>query len=255
MAKSFIRYQNVKIVQYNPRAKEVFRQRQTEIGSALGPDIVVIHKGAAAWGISGKGNNTPGVEPKIVTLKTKKTCSSDRIGFMERQPKHPEKEPVRYSRLVMVRPADKGFEVLVQFLGKGMVLFPGGRDEPSDGDPIETIVREISEEGTMSPGQLRSLRNFDLLWGSFVFQIIWNRGTFGCVDTYHLIKAARIYDGIGVINKDDEIRQTAWVDLRVLAFCNSLFEAEVPKNTQKAAKMSLNLLPELIRWHHEHSAK
>lgn len=46
----------VKIVPYNPRVKEVFRQQQSEIQSVLGKDTIVLHKGASAWGISGKGD-------------------------------------------------------------------------------------------------------------------------------------------------------------------------------------------------------
>lgn len=46
----------VKIVPYNPKFKEIFRQQQTEIQSILGLDVVVLHKGASALGISGKGD-------------------------------------------------------------------------------------------------------------------------------------------------------------------------------------------------------
>lgn len=46
----------VKIVPYNPEVKTVFKQQQEELQSILGKDVTVIHQGASAWGISGKGD-------------------------------------------------------------------------------------------------------------------------------------------------------------------------------------------------------
>ena len=46
----------VKIIPYDPKVKKVFQKQQKEIQSLLGPKTLVLHKGASAWGISGKGD-------------------------------------------------------------------------------------------------------------------------------------------------------------------------------------------------------
>lgn len=46
----------VKIVPYNPKTKDVFKKQERLIQSALGKESVVLHEGASAWGISGKGD-------------------------------------------------------------------------------------------------------------------------------------------------------------------------------------------------------
>lgn len=46
----------VKIIPYDSRVKEVFKQQQKDVQSILGDDAIVLHKGASAWGISGKGD-------------------------------------------------------------------------------------------------------------------------------------------------------------------------------------------------------
>lgn len=46
----------VKIIPYNPKVKKVFQKQQKEIQSLLGPKTLVLHEGASAWGISGKGD-------------------------------------------------------------------------------------------------------------------------------------------------------------------------------------------------------
>lgn len=46
----------VRIIPYDPRVKEIFKQQREEILTILGTDTVVLHKGASAWGISGKGD-------------------------------------------------------------------------------------------------------------------------------------------------------------------------------------------------------
>jgi GrpB-like predicted nucleotidyltransferase (UPF0157 family) len=46
----------VRIVPYDPRVKEVFTRQAAELQSILGADAIVLHKGASAWGISGKGD-------------------------------------------------------------------------------------------------------------------------------------------------------------------------------------------------------
>lgn len=46
----------VKIVPYDPRVKNIFKQQKAELQKILGDSAVVLHKGASAWGISGKGD-------------------------------------------------------------------------------------------------------------------------------------------------------------------------------------------------------
>lgn len=46
----------VKIIPYDPKAKEIFTKQKKEIQDILGEDITVLHEGASAWGISGKGD-------------------------------------------------------------------------------------------------------------------------------------------------------------------------------------------------------
>jgi GrpB-like predicted nucleotidyltransferase (UPF0157 family) len=46
----------VKIFPHNPRVMEVFKLQKAELQSILGSDAIVLHKGASAWGISGKGD-------------------------------------------------------------------------------------------------------------------------------------------------------------------------------------------------------
>lgn len=46
----------VKIVPYNPKITQIFKKQQAELQSILGLDAVVLHQGASAWGISGKGD-------------------------------------------------------------------------------------------------------------------------------------------------------------------------------------------------------
>src|SRR5438105_3784223 len=47
---------HVEIVPYDPKVKEVYKQQKAELQSILGASAVVHHKGASAWGISGKGD-------------------------------------------------------------------------------------------------------------------------------------------------------------------------------------------------------
>lgn len=46
----------VKIVPYDPKVKDVFKEQKKEIQTILGEDATVLHEGASAWGISGKGD-------------------------------------------------------------------------------------------------------------------------------------------------------------------------------------------------------
>lgn len=46
----------VKIIPYDPKVKDVFQKEKKEIQSILGENVNVIHEGASAWGISGKGD-------------------------------------------------------------------------------------------------------------------------------------------------------------------------------------------------------
>jgi GrpB-like predicted nucleotidyltransferase (UPF0157 family) len=46
----------VKITPYDPKVKEIFNGQKQEIQSVLGEDAVILHEGASAWGISGKGD-------------------------------------------------------------------------------------------------------------------------------------------------------------------------------------------------------
>src|SRR3990167_6273410 len=46
----------VKIIPYNPRVKEVFKQQRAELQKVLVEDAQILHKGASAWEISGKGD-------------------------------------------------------------------------------------------------------------------------------------------------------------------------------------------------------
>jgi|SRR3989344_7668488 len=164
-----------------------------------------------------------------------------------------EQPPIKYSRLIMVRRAGTDFEALIQVLDNGLVVFPGGEYNSGDGDPIEAIVREVGEEGHLDRGQLRSLRNWDLLWGSFVFQISWSQGAIRCLDTCHLIQSIdHNYYGLGNA-KDEEIIQTAWVPLGLLASGTVPFRRKVPRNIQRAAAKSVEMVPRLVRWYSKNS--
>lgn len=46
----------VKIISYNPKVKEVFNQQKLKLQKILGGNAIILHKGASAWGISGKGD-------------------------------------------------------------------------------------------------------------------------------------------------------------------------------------------------------
>ena len=46
----------VRIAPYDPRAREVFQQQAAALREVLGAEAVILHKGASAWGISGKGD-------------------------------------------------------------------------------------------------------------------------------------------------------------------------------------------------------
>lgn len=46
----------VKIVAYDPRVKEIFEKEKKELQNILGSNAIVLHEGASAWGISGKGD-------------------------------------------------------------------------------------------------------------------------------------------------------------------------------------------------------
>ena len=46
----------VKIQPYDPQVTEIFQEVKKEIQLLLGPETEVLHKGASAWGISGKGD-------------------------------------------------------------------------------------------------------------------------------------------------------------------------------------------------------
>lgn len=156
-------------------------------------------------------------------------------------------QPERYSRLVLVRKIKGQPQVLVQKLDNGLVVFPGGQEKDTDGDPIETIVRECGEEGTLNRGQLRTLRNYDLLYGSFVFQVAWKKQMLPCIDTCHLILAIDdIYGGLQQ-TQDGEIISTAWVNLQELANGSVNFEGEVPQNVQEAASKTIPFLPKLTK--------
>lgn len=46
----------VKIIPYDLRVKVIFQQQKSELENILGNDVEILHKGASAWGISGKGD-------------------------------------------------------------------------------------------------------------------------------------------------------------------------------------------------------
>lgn len=46
----------VKITPYSPKVKGVFKKLKLELKRILGEDSVILHEGASAWGISGKGD-------------------------------------------------------------------------------------------------------------------------------------------------------------------------------------------------------
>lgn len=46
----------VKVIPYDPKVKEIFIKQKKEIQDILGENSVVLHEGASAWGISGKGD-------------------------------------------------------------------------------------------------------------------------------------------------------------------------------------------------------
>lgn len=156
-------------------------------------------------------------------------------------------KPMRYSRLIIVREINSQLHALVQLLDNGLVVFPGGQEKSTDGDPIETIVRECGEEGVLNREQLRTLRNYDLLWGSFVFPVEWMQRGYACVDTYHLILAVDDnYMGLRQ-TQDPEISSTSWVNLQDLANGIVPFPANLPQNIQGAASKAMALFPELIK--------
>lgn len=46
----------VKIIPYDPKVLEIFKQKKSYLKSILGKNAQILHKGASAWGISGKGD-------------------------------------------------------------------------------------------------------------------------------------------------------------------------------------------------------
>lgn len=46
----------VVIIPYDPKVKKIFEKQKKEIQDLLGPESTVLHEGASAWGISGKGD-------------------------------------------------------------------------------------------------------------------------------------------------------------------------------------------------------
>lgn len=154
------------------------------------------------------------------------------------------REPGRFSRLILIR---GNGEVLVQKLDNGLVIFPGGQEKDEDGDPIETVVRECGEEGTLGRSQLRNLRNNDLLFGSIEFQVRWGVNT----DTNFLVlDVDGFYDWLQQ-TKDPEVVSTAWVNLQKLAEGIIDFEGTVPENIKETASKTIKLLPELIKGYQE----
>lgn len=148
-----------------------------------------------------------------------------------------------YTRLILVDHHD-GPRTLVQRLDNGLVVFPGGAYQESDGDFIESTVRECDEEGSLSRGALRELRNFDLLWNSVGFSLTWTKG----VDVYRMVYAPDdLYEGLGR-SRDPEVVSAHWVGLRSVASGSSESMGRVPYNTRTAARIAVRHLPELFQY-------
>lgn len=146
-----------------------------------------------------------------------------------------------YTRLILVDAHDAP-KVLVQRLKNGLVVFPGGAYEESDGDYIESTVRECGEEGSLTRGALRELR-CDLLWRSVGFAFSWQRG----VDVYHMVHAPdELYAGLER-PRDPEIASSRWERLRAIA-SGEIESGRIPHNTQRAARIATKRLPELFQY-------
>lgn len=135
-----------------------------------------------------------------------------------------DRERVRhiYSRLVLFREEQGKIWLLMQRLRNGKLVFPGGEDQLFDGDSIETLIRELGEETTVERGDLRTLRNCDLIYYSARFHLDWGRGGRNR-DVYFVLPGTdqgKDYwprDSLGVArDTEEEIEMMGWVALSYL---------------------------------------
>lgn len=113
-----------------------------------------------------------------------------------------------YGRVIFFRIGNSGPEVLMQLHNDGMLLFPGGEMVSQDGDSLECVVRELSEETQISKDILRLVRNFDLLWSSRHLVIYWK----GNRDENYVVQWFPSYEELLVPN-EEEITNIVWVPL------------------------------------------
>jgi len=139
-----------------------------------------------------------------------------------------------YVRVVFVRVRSGQPELLMQELDNGHFQFPGGVYKPSDGDAIEALVRELSEETKARPRFLRTLRTVDLLYGSQLFVMNWR----GNRDVCFVLRWEGGYRDLS-IGKDAETVQTLWVGIPTVLNCRR----RLYRNTRCTISYILRMLP------------
>ena len=149
----------------------------------------------------------------------------------------------RFGRLIMVRNADGNPQGLVQRTDGGLIIFPGGHQKPGL-DSIDSLVEECREEGRLTPGQARALRNYELFYGAVPFQVYWGRQNVD--ECYVILSTDKIFLGLGEPN-DPEIITTAWEELATLARGIAHLPGRVPENVRVEAVCAVKVLPEVIK--------
>jgi 8-oxo-dGTP pyrophosphatase MutT (NUDIX family) len=127
-------------------------------------------------------------------------------------------ESVRAAVLVGIRRSSAGDEVLLterapalRFQG-GDLSFPGGRAEPSDGNAVETALREAHEEVGLSPN-------------AFSFVAVLDEITIG--GRYRTIPVVGVItDADALFAHEGEVTRLIWVPIRGLAEPEALTVSE-----------------------------
>ena len=127
--------------------------------------------------------------------------------------------------------------VFVQTLSNGLLVYPGGQRKPYEQDSIEVLLRELGEESRMSRGQMRTLRNWDLIYGALEFRVDWyTKMGRPRLDTYHMIlDPGKMYDDL-TITKGREVRSGLWVPLQSISKGISPEGMRIPDNIRIASQ-------------------
>lgn len=156
-----------------------------------------------------------------------------------------EKLPINgeYSRLITFRIEDGRLQVLVQVLDNDLVVYPGGRlDVEVDKEPMDALLREISEEGSFDDETLNLVKDYFLSGSTLQFtqDVIYinKNGVFR--ENYFVTPYNDSLNGL-LMSQDPEIASVDWTDMIELSMGEGI-EGIIPDNIKKATTIAMRYL-------------